>query len=175
MIHHKQPLLRPKEERPPSSWDNGGRESYQAAESGEWVLEDWIYRGQTYLLDKKTMLVYAAAVGSSWPRLVGKLREGVLVEQKRINPGDLFQRLDEFLKTRHVRLKELFDRFDRDYDGELTMQELADMIRQQMPHVSRAELLYFQVRAHVAFRPDLRGLRVNYLSLYLHSTGHDGH
>ena len=136
---------RPKEEgyRPVSSGGYAGRDSYQA-DSGEWVLEDFVYRGQTYLLDKKTMLVYAA-VGNSWPRLVGKFRDGVVVEQKRINPGDLFQRLDEFLKTRQIRLKDLFDRFDRDFDGELTMQELADMIRQQLPQVSRAELLYFQV------------------------------
>ena len=30
-------------------------------------------------------------------------------------------------------------------DGELTMSELSALIRQQMPEVSQAELLYFQV------------------------------
>jgi Ca2+-binding EF-hand superfamily protein len=83
--------------------------------------------------------------GNGWPRLVGKLRDGVLVEQKQIRPGDLFQRLDDFLKMRQIRLQSLFDRFDSDRDGELTMSELSAMIRQQMPEVSRAELLYFQV------------------------------
>lgn len=128
----------------PTSSGGYARDSYNA-DSGEWVLDDLLYRGQSYLHDQKTGLVYSASSGSSWPRLVGRLRDGVLTEQKRINPGDLFQRLDDFLKTRQMRLKDLFDRFDGDRDGELTMQELSAMIRQQMPDVSRAELLYFQV------------------------------
>ena len=129
---------------PPSS-GGYGRDSYDA-DSREWILDDLLYRGQAYLHDRKTGLVYSGSSGSTWPRLVGKLRDGVVTEQKRINPGDLFQRLDDYLKTRQTRLKDLFDRFDSDRDGELSMQELSAMIRQQMPDVSRAELLYFQVR-----------------------------
>ena len=117
----------------------------------EWVLEDYYYKphGRSYLLDKVTGLVYSLDEGQTWPVLVGKLREGKIYEQKRINPGDLFHRLDEFLKQKRVRLKDLFDSFDGNRDGELTINELAALIRQQMPEVSRAELLYFQAMMDV--------------------------
>jgi Ca2+-binding EF-hand superfamily protein len=34
----------------------------------------------------------------------------------------LFQRLDEYLKTRQMRLREVFDKYDRNGDGELNME-----------------------------------------------------
>ena len=46
-------------------------------------------------------------VDGAWPQLVGKWHNGHVTEKKHINPGDLFHRLDNFLKTRKVRWRQL--------------------------------------------------------------------
>ena len=101
---------------PTSAGGYGGSPRDSFDDNREWVLDDLLYRGQTYLHDKKTGLVYSPN-GNGWPRLVGRLKDGYLVEQKQIHPGDLFQRLDDFLKARQIRLQNLFDRFDSDRCG----------------------------------------------------------
>ncbi|GAX77102.1 hypothetical protein CEUSTIGMA_g4548.t1 [Chlamydomonas eustigma] len=121
-----------------------GPQSYSAEDKVEWNLEHFKLKGQPYLLDRRTGLLYVSDEHGSWPRLVGKLHGDSIESLRRINPGDLFQRLDEYLKAQRMRLREVFDKYDRNGDGELSMEELSALIREQMPQISRAELLYFQ-------------------------------
>lgn len=69
--------------------------------SGPWMLEP-IQNGQ-YLLDRSTGMVYSNAKGQQWIELVGRYNNNQLVMRTRNNTGDLFNALDNMLKTQKVR------------------------------------------------------------------------
>lgn len=53
--------------------------------------------------------------------------------------------LDEYLKAKQQRLKDVFDQFDTDTSGGLDGRELVKMIKVLLPETRTAELQYFQV------------------------------
>jgi hypothetical protein len=68
------------------------------------------------------------------------------VPKKVLRPGELFNTLDNYLKTSRTKLGDLFSQYDGDRDGELTLRELAALLRDlRLPEVTKADILYFQV------------------------------
>jgi hypothetical protein len=69
-----------------------------------------------------------------------------LVPKKVLRPAELFTTLDTYLKTSRTKLGDLFAQYDGDRDGELTLRELAALLRDlRLPDVTKADILYFQV------------------------------
>ena len=58
--------------------------------------------------------------------------------------SDFFSRLDEYLKSNKVRLREFFDSHDLDDSGELDSKEVVAMLREVMPKASQADLKYLR-------------------------------
>eukprot|EP00798_Chlamydomonas_sp_ICE-L_P029768 gene29768-5416_t len=129
-----------------SSHDSGRQDEHSSSRSGarvkEWVLEDLRHKGESYLLDREANLIYAE--DRVWPRLVGRINSDQrVVSHKPRNPGELYTRLDEYLKRNKVRLQDLFEQYDRDRSGELSLSELGRLIKSQLPDTTKSEVLFF--------------------------------
>jgi len=114
--------------------------------ASEWYLEDIVLNGQTYLLDRHNMRVYAPPTGASrWPQLAGKLQGRTLVPNTQSQEQRFVTGLDNFLKAQHSRLKDVFDTFDVNRTGTLDKSEAAAFIRALLPDATGGDVQYFSM------------------------------
>ena len=112
-----------------------------STDGDEWVLEDLVHEGQTYLLDRPMMKVYdKPSSDAGWPEPVGRLVDGRV---HLVKHEDLFNALDSYLKREQIHLKEAFDRFDSDQNEHLDSDELGKFLEAVMPGVTVAQQRYF--------------------------------
>ena len=109
-------------------------------DGNEWILEDFVQDGQTYLLDRVAMKVYDKPAPEDWPEPVGRLVDGTL---HLAQTEDLFKALDSYLKREQIHLKAAFDRFDDDGNDHLDSNELGKFLDAVMPGVTAAQQRYF--------------------------------
>lgn len=80
--------------------------------------------------------MYEHSKGGEHPEIVGRLGEdGLELVTNKWSKGmvggkDLFTALDNYLKTNQRRLKEVFQSFDQDGDGQLQVEELSDLLEE---------------------------------------------
>ena len=114
--------------------------------ASEWYLEHISLNGHSYLVDRHTMRVYNPATGDEqWPQLVGKLHGSRLVLYENSREQRFIFGLDNYLKSQHSRLKDVFDTFDRDQRGTLDKVEVAALVRALVPDASAGDVQYFRV------------------------------
>lgn len=112
----------------------GVRSAYGGAAAGgatepEWVLEQFLYDGQPFLIDPVDDVVYTDCRVDEWPTPVGRLEGEELMELAHAGPeAALFGALDDYLKHEHVRFLDLFAEFDADGNGTLE-------VRLEIPYV----------------------------------------
>eukprot|EP00232_Nephroselmis_pyriformis_P027008 CAMPEP_0182873320 /NCGR_PEP_ID=MMETSP0034_2-20130328/12253_1 /TAXON_ID=156128 /ORGANISM="Nephroselmis pyriformis, Strain CCMP717" /LENGTH=1422 /DNA_ID=CAMNT_0025005961 /DNA_START=180 /DNA_END=4445 /DNA_ORIENTATION=- len=119
------------------------RDEGAARKRDEWVLEEYSLDGKRYLLDRKTSMLYHDNGSAARPVAAGRLSGGRL--QPLTDGTDLFESLDNFLREKQARLKEVFDHFDKDKNGKLDASELRAFIKELMPQCLEPEQRYFKV------------------------------
>lgn len=124
-----------------------GGYSQSSGPPGPWVLEPVQHNGTPYLLDRSNGLVYASGGSGAgqWIELVGQWQGNQLVMRPRHSAGELFNALDQLLKTQQVRFNDLFASFDADGSGTLEPNELRVLVKKLLPDVKETDLRYFQV------------------------------
>jgi hypothetical protein len=106
-----------------------------------------------YLIDRQTSLLYTDVPVSTWPTLVAQLIPASNRSRERIEPidtaaatSDFFLSLDAYLKNQRLRFNDLFDQYSTKRRGELGIHELKQLVKDIMPKVTDAQILFFQVR-----------------------------
>ena len=106
--------------------------------------------GKSYLLDEEANIVFSQPHSSDWPKAVGRAdRQGKLQLMEQRGEKGMFSAIDDYLKTNHMRFKQLFERSltsGRDY---LDINGLANLLRAVMPNVTNGEIYYFTVMCDV--------------------------
>lgn len=82
-----------------------------------------------YLLDRSSGRLYSYAADGAWPQPVGVKTEAGISFVNRSKAFDFFTSLDEYLKTKHQRLRDIFNEFDKDHSGTLERTELARLLQ----------------------------------------------
>ncbi|KAK3241898.1 hypothetical protein CYMTET_48379 [Cymbomonas tetramitiformis] len=112
----------------------------------EWVLHEAVHSGldRVFLVDKLTGKVYHDVRGEEWPRLAGWL----LGEQIHLigtgRSPDIFDKLEEYVRLKRSRLREVFDEYDADASGSLDSAELARLLIKILPDCTAYQLRHFQ-------------------------------
>lgn len=111
-------------------------------------LETVTSRAKTYCVDRATGTAYNNVEKEEWPQALGKYNSRSRSVELRSTPttSALFAALDEALRIQKQRLKQLFDRYDRDGSGGLDPSELGTLLRDLLGRtkVSDADSAYFQ-------------------------------
>ncbi|KAK3275867.1 hypothetical protein CYMTET_16030 [Cymbomonas tetramitiformis] len=122
----------------------------------EWELEETVFEGELYLVDRRRNRAYTVGGPSDWPQLAGRFTSRGEVEPRTPQP-DLFRALDAYLQDQQLRLRELFELFDVDGSGTLDGREVAKIVKTVLPDVRAGELRFLQVildtdgHGHVSF------------------------
>ncbi|GIL82053.1 hypothetical protein Vretifemale_10957 [Volvox reticuliferus] len=112
----------------------------------DWELQEWRYRGTTYLLDPTTGLVYGdVASAQEWPPLVGRKIGEAFQPLDSSATITFFRNLDAHLKSEQLKFTTLFSNFDRGRKGYLDRAELGDLVRRVMPEATEAQIRFLAV------------------------------
>ena len=145
--------LRAKEQEERSRGTGKISEKKKPKHEHDWTLHKLRAGKKTFLLDPETHEVYYDCKAGQWPVMYGRYDDVTCTLLPRHKEGasrkDLFHELDEFLKDHRRKLRDVFDEFDDDRDGNLNFHELAHFIQRIIPEVTPEETEYFQIMLDV--------------------------
>ena len=135
----------------------------------DWVLEVIQSDGASYLFDAETSKVYSPDTEARWPKVAGSISGSG--HYRPLPANSFFAALDEYLKVKQARLKEVFDHFDADKSGSIDPGELAQWVRELMPESSPADASLVQLmimgsdsaQVHASIASRARGRALSFL------------